>query len=62
MFLTVLWRGNPDGDVSGLEGGDLVLIGILGIGFVSGTVGEMQVQSIGPLADELAFARQADAG
>ena len=63
MFLIVLGRGNLDRDVGGLESGDLVLVRILGIGsFVRGTVDEMQVQSVGPLADEHAFARQADAG
>ena len=60
MFLTVLC-GDLNGDVSGLESGDLVLVRILGIAFVSGTVGEMQVQRIGPLADEQALARQSDA-
>ena len=62
VFLTVLRRGNLDGNVGGLKSGDLVLVRILGIGFVRGTVGEVQVQSVGPLADQQTFARQADAG
>ena len=61
VLLTALGRGDLDGDVSSLKGGDLVLVRIPGIAFVSGTVGEVQVQSLGPLADEQAFARQADA-
>jgi hypothetical protein len=44
-----------------MESGDLVLVGILGIGFVSRTAGEMQIERIGPLADQHAFAGQADA-
>ena len=60
MFLIVLRRGYTDGNISRLEGGDLVLVGILGIRFVSRPTGEMQVQSICPLADQQTLARQAD--
>ena len=60
MFLTALSGRNLKRDVGSVESGNLILIGVLGIGFVRRAVGQMQVERVGPLADQQALARQRD--
>src|ERR1700675_3894114 len=60
VFRTILAGGDLYGNVARLEGGDLILVRIFGIGFVSGTVDEMQIQRISTLAGQHACVGQAD--
>jgi len=57
MLLIALRRRDLERNVRGLESGDLVLVWILGIGFVRGTIGKMQIQPVGSLADQQSLAR-----
>src|ERR1019366_1393781 len=62
LFFSLALGGRQfDGDVSLLEGGDLVVVGFLWIGFVGRTVFQVQVQAVLALGDEDAFAGQRDA-
>ena len=51
-----------DGNVGLLESGDLIVVGVLGIGFVLGAVDQVQMQAVGAFADDNAFFRQSDLG
>ena len=57
----VLGRGQVDGNVSLLEGRDLIMIGLLGIGLVARAVNQMQVEAVFAFADHDAFFGQGHA-
>ncbi len=61
MFLRALRCGDLNGNVGRLKSRNLILVRVLWVSFVSRTVGEMKIERIRTLADEHAFARQADA-
>ena len=57
----ILGRGQFDRNVGLLKSGNLVVIGKFGIGFVSGTVDQMQVQAVLAFGNENSFMRQRNA-
>ena len=62
LFIGFVFGGRKfDGNIGLLESGNLVVVGQLGIGFVSGAVDQMEMQAILTLGYEDAFMRQRDA-
>ena len=54
--------GQIERDVGLLEGGDLVVTGVFGVGLVSGTVDQVQVQAVLAFADHDGFLGERDLG
>src|SRR5580692_10562563 len=60
LLLGAVGLGYRNGDVGLLEGGNLVVTGNLGIDLVSRTVGQVQMQSLWPFADQNSLLCQGD--
>src|SRR5215469_11292268 len=54
--------GELNGNVGLLEGGNLVVFGFPGIGFVSGAVAQVKVQRVGAFPDQDALLSEGNAG